>query len=245
MQPYFMIYLLIFTSQLFLLTGCISVTSAPSSQPKLMANARLALALGYLEQNEMAKAKENLEMALKLHPSNERILLAMAHYYEKVGETTSAELFYKKVLTLQPNNGDALNNYGVFLCKQGLYQQANNYFNQAVLIPSYYSIASSYENAALCSLKAQQQESAKYYFIRALEHDSLLVDSTILLAKIEIDNGEYSQARLRLLKFHQHYGYQQASLRLLIRLEEKSSHPQLKDKYQQLLEQLTTNLNQS
>lgn len=224
------------------LSGCVSVTEGEpqrvEADPISMSESRIALGLGYMEQENMVRARENLELAIQHAPRYYRARLSMAHYYETVGETDEARKQYKSALRLDSNNGNVLNNYGTFLCKQGDYEQADRYFNQAINQPFYYLVSASYENAGFCALKSGDSDRAKYYFTRALDHDPNRIKSILQLAKIEVSKDEYRDARLRLFKFHQRYGYQIPSLQILVELESKSGNEALRDKYQSMLDEM-------
>ena len=141
----------------FSLAGCVSVTEGPpkiESDPIAMSESRIELGLGYMGQGNMVRARENLELAVKHAPSYYRARLSIAHYYEQVGEVDEARDAYKKALRLDARNGNVLNNYGTFLCKQGEYDQADTYFNRAIDQLYYYLVSASYENAAFCAFKA-------------------------------------------------------------------------------------------
>ncbi|ENM3918546.1 type IV pilus biogenesis/stability protein PilW [Vibrio cholerae] len=221
------------------LAGCVTVTetagNATQSDPTEMAEARIALGLGYLENGSMIKARENLEKALQHAPDYYRSQLSMAHYYEAVGENDSARKMYRTALSEHPKNGNVLNNFGTFLCKQGEYDTADQYFRRAVEQPYYYLISASYENAGLCALKAGKTDNAREYFKRAIDHDPNRLLSILQLTKMEIEAGDYTPARLRLMDLNQRYGYQKASLTLLIELEKRAGNSALEQKYQTLL----------
>lgn len=225
------------------LTGCVTVTetagNATQSDPTEMAEARIALGLGYLENGSMIKARENLEKALQHAPDYYRSQLSMAHYYEAVGENDSARKMYRTALSKHPKNGNVLNNFGTFLCKQGEYDTADQYFRRAVEQPYYYLISASYENAGLCALKAGKTDNAREYFKRAIDHDPNRLLSILQLTKMEIEAGDYTPARLRLMDLNQRYGYQKASLKLLIELEKRAGNSALEQKYQTLLNSLS------
>ena len=225
----------------FSLAGCVSVTEGPpkiESDPIAMSESRIELGLGYMGQGNMVRARENLELAVKHAPSYYRARLSIAHYYEQVGEVDEARDAYKKALRLDARNGNVLNNYGTFLCKQGEYDQADTYFNRAIDQLYYYLVSASYENAAFCAFKAGEVEQAKYYFSRAIDHDPNRVKSILQLFKIEVSTEDYNDARLRLFKFHQRYGYQVPSLQILIELEKKTGNGALQQKYQSELDEL-------
>ncbi|NOF42609.1 type IV pilus biogenesis/stability protein PilW [Vibrio cholerae] len=225
------------------LAGCVTVTetagNATQSDPTEMAEARIALGLGYLENGSMIKARENLEKALQHAPDYYRSQLSMAHYYEAVGENDSARKMYRTALSEHPKNGNVLNNFATFLCKQGEYDTADQYFRRAVEQPYYYLISASYENAGLCALKAGKTDNAREYFKRAIDHDPNRLLSILQLTKMEIEAGDYTPARLRLMDLNQRYGYQKASLKLLIELEKRAGNSALEQKYQTLLNSLS------
>ncbi|EJL6267738.1 type IV pilus biogenesis/stability protein PilW [Vibrio cholerae] len=225
------------------LAGCVTVTetagNATQSDPTEMAEARIALGLGYLENGSMIKARENLEKALQHAPDYYRSQLSMAHYYEAVGENDSARKMYRTALSEHPKNGNVLNNFGTFLCKQGEYDTADQYFRRAVEQPYYYLISASYENAGLCALKAGKTDNAREYFKRAIDHDPNRLLSILQLTKMEIEAGDYTPARLRLMDLNQRYGYQKTSLKLLIELEKRAGNSALEQKYQTLLNSLS------
>ncbi|EOX1305027.1 type IV pilus biogenesis/stability protein PilW [Vibrio cholerae] len=225
------------------LAGCVTVTetagNATQSDPTEMAESRIALGLGYLENGSMIKARENLEKALQHAPDYYRSQLSMAHYYEAVGENDSARKMYRTALSEHPKNGNVLNNFGTFLCKQGEYDTADQYFRRAVEQPYYYLISASYENAGLCALKAGKTDNAREYFKRAIDHDPNRLLSILQLTKMEIEAGDYTPARLRLMDLNQRYGYQKASLTLLIELEKRAGNSALEQKYQTLLNSLS------
>lgn len=224
------------------LSGCVTMTEQGQAEfrstPIEMAESRIALGLGYLEQGNRVRARQSLQKALQHAPHYYRAQLSMAHYFEIVGETSAAQQLYQTALREHPRNGNVLNNYGAFLCKQGEYSRADQYFMRAVEQPYYYLIPASYENAGFCALTSGDKQKAYYYFERSLDHDPNRVRSILQLAKLEIDDRQFIPARLRLMKFHQQYGYQKTSLELLIELEKRSGNPALENKYQTLLADL-------
>ncbi|MCG3723852.1 type IV pilus biogenesis/stability protein PilW [Vibrio cincinnatiensis] len=222
------------------LTGCITITENEQaesiSNPIEIAESRIELGLGYLENGNRVKARQNLQIAIQHAPRYYRAQLSMAHYLETVGEHKAANEFYQNALRDNPRNGNVLNNYGTFLCKQGEYAKADQFFMRAVKQPYYYLIPASYENAAFCALKANDHTKAKDYFKRVLDHDPTRVNSLLQLAKLQMDDNELTQARIHLMKLHQQYGYQRASLQLLMELEQRAGNRALEKKYQSLLD---------
>ena len=59
--------------------------------------------------------------------------MAYAHYHSEVDEFEQAELAYQRMLKGNPP-GDAIHNYGVFLCRQKRYAEAIADFSKAIEI---------------------------------------------------------------------------------------------------------------
>ncbi|WP_087022826.1 type IV pilus biogenesis/stability protein PilW [Thaumasiovibrio subtropicus] len=221
-----------------LLVGCVSVEESVGNQrynPVEAADKRIALGVQYLSQRDMPRARDNFQQALTLAPDYYRSLLSMAYYYQQVNEPEQAESYYKMALRKNPRNGDVLNNYGVFLCREKKYEEAIRMFERAVEQPDYNQVASSFENAGLCAIGQNDTEAAKAFLTRALSHDQNRPMSVLQLSRLQIDAGEFAQARANLMKFNKQYGYKPDSLFLLIQLEEKAGRTQERDRYVKLL----------
>ncbi|OAN14291.1 type IV pilus biogenesis/stability protein PilW [Photobacterium jeanii] len=224
------------------LTGCVTVDPKTTDSKQAFdsteaAEARIALGLGYLESGQWQRARQNLEKALALTPRYYRAQNAMAFYYQKVDEGEKAEAMYKQALKDSPKNGDVRNNYGVFLCGEGRYDEAIAAFEHAIKQPYYYLTSASYENAGLCRLKQGENEDAKFYFERALAHDPQRPRSLLQLAQLHIEAKNYKDARVLLFRFNKRYGYKADSLSLLIQLETQSGRLTQAEKYADLLQE--------
>lgn len=221
-----------------LIAGCVTVNESPSSQqidPIDVSESRIALGLAYLKTEQWERARQNLEQAVQFAPKYYRARIALAYYLQEVDEDNQAEVQYKEALQLSPENGDVQNNYGVFLCKTGRFLEAQRAFQRAIDQPYYYKLSVSYENAALCALKAQDLQNAKRWFKKALDHEPNRPLSTMQLANMEVADGDYNDARTRLFLFHKRHGYQPDTLLTLIELENKAGRPEESEKYAGLL----------
>lgn len=224
-----------------LTVGCVTVDQAGTTKQEVdeveAAEARITLGLGYLDNGQWQRARDNLERALEYAPKYYRAQNAMAYYYQKVDEPDAAEAMYQQALRDSPKNGDVRNNYGVFLCGQGRYEEAIDAFEKAIKQPYYYLTSASYENAALCSLKKGSDSEARAYFSKALSYDPYRPKSMLQLSKMDIEADNLNEARVRLFKFNNRYGYNPDSLWLLIQLEQEAGRETLVDKYAGLLKE--------
>lgn len=221
-----------------LLAGCVTVTEKQNNtkfDSIDASEARISLGLAYLKAGQWERSRQHLEQAVQFAPTYYRALISLAHYLQEVGEYEQAEQQYQTALRHSPNNGDVQNNFGVFLCRQMRYDEAQQAFAQAIALPYYYKLSGSFENAALCALKAGDRKRAKVWFAKAVDHEPNRPLSSIHLARIEVEENQLQDARLRLFHFHQRYGYQPASLLMLIELENKAERPQDAERYASLL----------
>lgn len=161
--------IIIFIFLLWGLTGCTLPNAA--LQNAQAANYNIELALGYLQANNLARAKHKLLLAEQQAPNDPAVQDAMAYFLERTGEPKRAEQYYQKAIQLAPKSGKTQNNYGAFLCRQGRYQQALVHFHLAVQDPSYLYPAQVYENAGVCALKIPDKVAARSFFQQALQQD--------------------------------------------------------------------------
>lgn len=195
-----------------LLVACSSSVSATpanvttiNGQPpnlKLAAQYNVQLGVNYLQQGDVARAKQKLVLATEQDPSSIAAWNGMAYFMQTTGNNDEAKKAYQKALALQPNDGDTLNNYGVFLCQQGKPQTAIAYFQKAMADPHYVNTAQAYENAGLCALKIPDAAGADQFFTKAVANDPSLPTSNLALAKLAWDKHDINSAQFYLKRYN-------------------------------------------
>jgi len=187
---------------IFLLSACVTQNfedDTPVVQNQAnryeMAITRVSLGMGYLKMGNMTQAKLNLEKAKNFSPNLVQVYTAFAHYYDTVGEHNLTVASYEKALSIDSNDADTLNNYGVYLCKQGETLASEQQFLKAIAVPSYILVAQSYENLASCFLKNDDFTKAELYLNKAILHSPS--DAAILFQMIRLQYamGEYPRAK--------------------------------------------------
>ncbi len=166
-----------------------------------MATTRISLGLGYLKMGNMEQAKLNLEKAKNFSPELVQVYTAFAHYYATVGETELTEQSFQKALSLKRDDADTLNNYGVFLCRQGKLAQAKEQLLKAIAVPSYILVAQTYENLSSCYLQANNFINAEKYLRKAISHSPNRTNTLLQMVRLKYAMGKYSQAKDFQLKF--------------------------------------------
>jgi type IV pilus assembly protein PilF len=165
------------------LTACHTMpnatTKAADDKKNKSALINTQLGITYLQRHQVQLAKQKLLLALREAPNIPETWYAMAFYLEVTGDNTQANQYYLKALSLSPDNGEAHNNYGTFLCRSGNYNGAIAQFMAAVQDNNYLDTSSAYENAGLCAMKIPDRKLAMSYFNKALVQDPNMPTSLI------------------------------------------------------------------
>lgn len=91
-----------------------------------------------LRQNDLDRAKLELEIALKYRPEDEELLNILGMVYFKLKKYSEAEILYKKLVKLNPDIFILRSNLGVVLFKQGKIEESMAHFQRAIdLKPNY------------------------------------------------------------------------------------------------------------
>tara|TARA_B110000114_G_C15080049_1_gene393595 strand:+ start:89 stop:1375 length:1287 start_codon:yes stop_codon:yes gene_type:complete len=166
-----------------------------NSSNQELALTRVTLGLGYLKIGNTSQAKFNLEKAKKFGPNLVEVHTAFAHYYETVSESELTIKSYEKALSIKSDDANTLNNYGVFLCRQERFDEAEKRFLQAIKMPSYLLVSESYENLALCQLKSGHFDKAERYLAKAITHSPNSGSALFQMVRLEYSMGHYEKAR--------------------------------------------------
>ncbi|MCC4834739.1 type IV pilus biogenesis/stability protein PilW [Shewanella sp. 1_MG-2023] len=222
------------------LVGCVtertySGTDIPVSERTLdktsAAKERMQLGLTYLKRGNMEQAKFNLNRAVDYAPQLSAVHTAMAYYYQTVDDVVRAEESYRKAINTSDATGDAMNNFGVFLCQQDKFSQAEVMFKNAIEAKEYTRTASSYENLGVCSLSAGEPEKAKQYFESALRYDPRRQSTLMELIDLAIAESDYDAAKTNLQRFHRVAQQTPESLALGIKISRELADDEALQRY--------------
>jgi Tfp pilus assembly protein PilF len=108
-----------------------TVKENPEETKKHASEVWVQLGQHYLELGKYDIAKEDLLKALKFDPKSVDAHTVLATLYDRVGDRTSAEEQYRIAAELAPTAGATNNNYGLYLCKLGRFDQAQKRFDIA------------------------------------------------------------------------------------------------------------------
>lgn len=189
------------SSETLMATGATAEPGDPEHQKAAIVN--IELGLGYLAQGQVARAKNKLTHAAKLAPDIAEPHSALAYFFERVGETKEAHKEHKKAIRLGNGKGAVYNNYGAFLCRQNKFKEADLAFQKAFLDKEYARTAEVFENAGICSVKADNLEAASQYLKTALLQDPKRTNAMLELTSLRLKQGQLGEARNYLTQYKQ------------------------------------------
>ena len=114
-----------------LLSACVTETTnkvfnVEPSEEEALAN-YLQLAVGYLDQGDLANAKRHLGNAAKIDANNSEMFATWGLIYAREGEFDLADDSFRRSLRIDGNNSKARNNFAAFLFArndlEGAYEQ--------------------------------------------------------------------------------------------------------------------------
>lgn len=201
------------------LIGCASGPSERQVNEKKAAQANAELGLRYMIQGKYDIALEKLKRALSYDDDSAPANHYIAELYRRLGEADKADEHFRAALYSEPENPSIRNNYGVFLCENGRYDDAEDEFLEVVKNPVYTGRAATYENLGLCLRGAQQNERAEKYFRKALEINPRLPKSLAAMSELSYEQGAMLSARAYLQRYSSIARHTPQTLWLGVRVE--------------------------
>jgi len=180
-----------------LLAACAPAAAQKSRSETLAEAARVNVRLGveYLKQGQVAIARETLEKALEPNPRDPSVQFGAGLLYEQLREPAKAERHYRQALRLEPDNPDAQNALGAFLCRNGQAAKGEAAFIEAAENPLYRTPEVAFTNAGVCARQAGRLEQAEGHVRRALAQRAVYPEALIQMAGISFERGNPLQAR--------------------------------------------------
>lgn len=188
--------LIVVVMAVFFLWSCSGLkTGAGSGENLQAAELNVQLGLSYLQKDRPDLAKLKLDKALKQAPNSSRANWAYARLEEKLGNMTSAAKYFDKATKLDPDDAEAHNNFGAFLCQQDRVEEALKHFKLAVSNPLYETPEYAYLNAGMCAAGHENTEQAEGFFRKALDKKEGYVSALYQMALLTYQQKRYLASR--------------------------------------------------
>ena len=232
--------LLILILNLALLSGCASTGGNrnridPAQTTNNVASTNLDLGIQYMRNGNLQTALERLRRALEADPNYYATHNALGLLYQRLGDPVQAERHFKRAISLNATDSGSKNNYGLFLCQNNRFDEAERVFVAAANNPFYETPAIAYANAGTCALMNKQGASAEKFFRQALSISPEIPSALIQMAQLSYDQNNYLNARGYLQRFQSLSKHTAASLLLGIRIEQQLGDRNAVSSYTMLL----------
>ena len=185
-------------------TGADSTSYAPKSVADTdeLSRARIhtELAAGYLELGNYGVALQEGGEALKADPNYAPAFSVLGLVYMELRDDKAAEANFQRALRISPQDSDANNNFGWFLCQRKREQESIKYFLVALRNPLYTTPDKSWANAGVCARQAGDIPAAEDYFQKALKVRPGQPQALLQLADIAYKRRSYPEAKSYLMR---------------------------------------------
>lgn len=202
-----------------LLVGCSTTPSYDEQTRERLVKIHTELGAGYMQRNQLKVAQHELEQALALDSSDSDANNIMGLLQARLGHYDKADRAFRKSIESRPDNGDAQNNYGVFLCERNRVDDAVRHFELAIKNPFYHTPAFADVNAGICMLKKGATRRAGNYFREALGINPKLPEALFQMAKLDLQVNDPVAARGYIQRFFQAAPETPDALLLAVRIE--------------------------
>jgi len=181
-----------------LLGGCVTTTTGgfnPEVSEDEALEDYIQLAIGYYEAGDMAGARRHINNALEIDSRSSEVYNVLALVHQREGDLELADQEFRRAIRLDSTNSRARNNYAAFLFDLQRYDDAYAQLEIVASDTTYEGRAIAFENLGRSALRMGNKEAANQAFQRALQLNSNLYVSTLELAQIRFDEGDFQAAR--------------------------------------------------
>jgi type IV pilus assembly protein PilF len=184
------------------ISGCASsgggadrVTDSDEPDIRRRARIRLELASGYLEQNKLNFALDEIKQSLVTDPNYADAYNVRGLVYMRMSDMALAEDSFRRAMALKPEDANILHNYGWLKCEQKHYPEAVQAFTQAIANPSYTGRAKTWMTKGICQIRAGLRSDAEFSLTKAFELDAGNPLTGYNLSLLLFQRGDNSRAQ--------------------------------------------------
>jgi type IV pilus assembly protein PilF len=188
-----------------LLGGCVTDNPQKAARAKDAAAYNVQLGIAYLNQGDIAQAKDKLDRAVKQDPNSAEVHSARALLFARMNDPAQADAEFRAALRLAPHDPQIANNYAVYLCQNGRTDEGVKRFLESARNALYPTPWAAYTNAGVCLHAAKRDDEARLNFERALQLRPNFAEATYQLAGLEFSRGELAPARARIDTYLGHF----------------------------------------
>ena len=159
------------------------------------AKVRLELAGLYLARGQADTALDEVKQAIAAKPDMAEAYSLRGLIYGTLGEMKLADDSFRRALQISPGDGDAMHNYGWFLCQQRRFAEAEAQFERALAQSQYRDVVRTLLAQGVCQARAGQWAQAERTLSRSYELDPSNPVTAYNLSEVLLHRGELERAR--------------------------------------------------
>lgn len=212
------------------------ITASDEPDASKRSRVRLELAGAYFGRGQMEFALDQVKLAIQADPTQSEAFNLRGLIYANLGDDRLAEESFRRALQLNPQDADAMQNYGWYLCQRKRFDEAQVQFEQALAVPRYRDSARTYLTQGICHSQAGRLELAERSLLRSSELDPRNMSTAYTLADVLYRREEYERARFYVRKVNASKEVANAqSLWLAVRIEHRLGQPRARQELGQQL----------
>lgn len=179
--------------------GALGASERDTAAEAARINARLGIE--YMKQGQVAIAREKIDKALQQNPRDPGVQMSAGLLYEQLREPKEAERHYRQALKLEPDNPEAQNALGAFLCRNGQAKQGEEVFLEAARNPLYRTPEVAYTNAGVCARRNGRLDKSEEYLRLAVSQRSQYSEALLQMSGVSFERGNFLQSRAFLQRY--------------------------------------------
>ena len=182
-----------------------------------VAVANMHLGIEYMQQGAYENALTTLERSLLAKSDYAPTYNVLGLLYQRLDDPIESERNYKKSISFDSTNSSTHNNYGLLLCSNGRFDEAEAHFLNAANNPLYDSPEIALTNAGSC-LFDDKPKVGESYFKKALDKNPLFSHALIKMADVSYNKNEYKSAYQYFKRYQENAKHTAKSLWIGIRI---------------------------
>lgn len=177
------------------ISGC--STTSNLKNPKNTSVIKTQIAVEYIKNGDVDSAKNALDEAIKKDSNNAMAYMMMGVTYQLDGNPSSlkqADAFFKKAISIEPQNAQIRNNYGQYLFVTENYKAAIVEFSLAANSLGYSGRDSAFSGIGYSYYNLQDMDLAQSSFISSLKINPNYPDSLLGVSEVFYNTGKVNEA---------------------------------------------------
>ena len=162
--------------------------------PAQAAVANMQMSLEYVRENNLARARDRIEIALTEAPSNASVQETAGLVYERLDEKVKAQRAFTAAARLGKDDPSIQNSYAGYLCRNGKTAAGEKLFLEVARSPLYQTPEVALLNAGVCVGGAGDVLDAERYFNRALTIKPNMPEALLQLGNLALSRGDSKEA---------------------------------------------------